>query len=456
MPSQFLKRARDPEAFLAGFRAIIIFLCSLGTAWAADPGSSPDLGATNATGRYSLEQVRQTALEQNWGLLIAKTGIDSATAQLIIAKEYPNPTFSISTARLGIRDSATVIGNSVWHRNYDTIAAVNQLIEIAGKRRDRQMAARAGVVGAKARFLDAKRSLDQGVTKAYVAGLFAEENVRVLHESAGYLQRQADIGKARFNAGDLSESDYEQILIATEQFELQAKAAEASAVQARIAVQILMGVEKPTGQWTPLDTLEKVGSTVPPFPQPVPGAVRPDVLAAETDLRGAHAQLALQRAYRIPDPTILLEVEHNPPGGGPATDTMGIGVSFPLPLWNRNRGNIKAAESTVNQLSLALQQVKAQAVADIGNADISYKEASERLRRYEEQISPQSAKSRASIAYAFEKGGATLVDLLQAERTDNDVRLATAQAKSDTASALADVVASRTVLTEIEANSRKF
>ena len=80
---------------------------------------------------------------------------------------------------------ATAQGNGLWQRNYDTIGAVSQLIEIAGKRHDRQMAARAGVLGAKARFYDAKRALDQGVTKAYIAALLAAENARILTESAG-------------------------------------------------------------------------------------------------------------------------------------------------------------------------------------------------------------------------------------------------------------------------------
>ena len=50
---------------------------------------------------------------------------------------------------------------------------------------------------------------------------------------------------------------------------------------------------------------------------------------------------------------------------------------------------------------------------------------------------------RESVAFAYEKGGASLVDLLDAERTDNDIRLATVQAMSDTASAVADLVSPR-------------
>ena len=129
------------------------------------------------------------------------------------------------------------------------------------------------------------------------------------------------------------------------------------------------------------------------------------------------------------------------PGGGPPEDTVGIGVSFALPLWNWNRGEIKSAQATVEKNSLAVAKAKAQAVADVANAQSEFSEASERLARYQKQILPKSQKVRESVAFAYEKGGASLVDLLEAERADNDARLATAQAMADTASASADLQA---------------
>ena len=144
---------------------------------------------------------------------------------------------------------------------------------------------------------------------------------------------------------------------------------------------------------------------------------------------------------RIPDPTFTVGAEHNPPGGGPPVDTLLVGVSFPLPLWNANRGEIKAAQAAVDKSAMALAKAKAEAVADVANARIEYREAADRWARYQTQLLPRSQKVRDSVAYAFETGGTTLVDLLEAERADNDVRLAAAQAMSDTAGAVADFTA---------------
>jgi cobalt-zinc-cadmium efflux system outer membrane protein len=409
--------------------------------------------------KLSLEAVRQTAFERNWDLLAAKSGVDLATAQLIAAKEFPNPTASWSTARIGSHDSSTTMGNSLWDRNYDTIAQVSQLIEIAGKRRDRRLAGQAGALGAKARFVDAKRVLDQGVTKAYVAALVAEENVRILNESSGYLQHEAKIAEARFKAGDISDSDEKQIEIGAEQFALQARAAVATAQQARISVEVLMAVERPKGDWVAAESLEQLAGTGLSVAGAKAGGERPDVLAAEADLRAGKAQLKLQKAERAPDPTLSIGMEHNPPGGGPGigpdVNTVIAGVSFPLPLWNLNGGNIKAAQANVNQFEIALGKARAQVAADIAIAQSSYEEARERWLRYREVTGPKSAKVRETVAFAYEKGGASLVDLLNAEHTDNDIRQAATQATADTASAAADLVAARNALSESELNSTK-
>jgi cobalt-zinc-cadmium efflux system outer membrane protein len=394
------------------------------------------------------------AFEKNWDLLAAKSGLDLASAQLIVARQFPNPTAAWSTARIGTHDSSTPLGNDLWERNYDTIFQINQLIEIAGKRRNRRLAGNSGVMGAKARFLDTRRILDQGVTKAYVTALLAQENVRILNESSGFLQHEAEIAQARFKAGDISDSDKKQIEISAEQFALQARAAEASAEQARIAVEVLMGVNQPRGKWVAGDSLEQLAGTALSAKEAKAGSERPDVLAAEADLRGNKAQLKLQKSERIPDPTVSFGLEHNPPGGGPDVNTALVGVSLPLPLWNLNGGNIKAAQANVDQSEVALNKIRAQSAADIATAESNYQEAHERWLRYRDVTGPKSAKVRETVAFAYEKGGASLVDLLNAEHTDNDVRQAATQAMADTASAAADLAAARTTLSESELNAK--
>ncbi|MGC9941863.1 MAG: TolC family protein, partial [Verrucomicrobiota bacterium] len=410
------------------------------------------------TNILSLADAKQIAFAQNWSLLAAKSGVDAAEAQLIIAKEFPNPTVSLSTYKIGEQNAGTPLGNGLWQRNYDSYVAVSQFFEIAGKRRDRQLAARAGVLSARARFYDAKRTLDQGVTKAYVAALLAGENERNLTQSAGYMRHEATIAEAQHAAGDLSEADMKTIEINAEQFELQAKSAAAAAVQARIGVEVLMGVTRPGGNWAPDDSLEQLVTAAAALAESNmnTNADRPDVLAAKTDLRAAEENLKLQKAERIPDPTFFIGAEHNPPGESPDVNTFNLGVSFPLPIWNLNGGNIKAAKAAVAQSRIAFEQLKAQAVADLASAESEYDEAHSRWLSYRDQTVPKSAKVRETIEFKYEKGAATLVDLLNAEQTDNAIRLAFAQAMNDTAGAAADLSAASLTLTEAQLNSNQW
>ena len=402
------------------------------------------LGADDPKPTLTLAEAKRLAFEHNWDLLAARSDVDAATAQKIIAKVFPNPTLSLSTQKINADNhpNSTTAGNGLWNRSYDTITAVNQLFEIGGKRARRQESAVAGFAAAESRLRDARRLLDAAVSRAYFAAILAGENVKILTQSAASLRREAQIAEIRLRAGDISKADKMQIEIAAARLELDAQTAESNAVSARIAMEVLVGATNPAGAWAPGDTLEQLAG-LPFFASPVtPGASRPDVQAAEAAYRKASADLRLQRAMRVPDPTFLLQYEHQPPD---QPNTLGFGVSFPLPLWNRNKGAIKAAEAAQTQAALQVEKVKAQAAAEIATAESAYTEAFARWRKYREQIRPQSGQIRETVSFAYEKGGASLLDLLSAERNDNDIRLATAQAMADSASAAASLATARAV-----------
>jgi cobalt-zinc-cadmium efflux system outer membrane protein len=388
----------------------------------------------------SLAEAQQRAFERNWDLLAAAVGVDAATALKIVSHEFPNPTLSLSTLKISVdgTPASTAEGNDFWDRNYDTIFAINQLFEIGGKRRNRQRSAQAGYEGAKAQFFDAKRTLDLAVAKAYVASAQAQENVIVLRQSAATLRQEAQIADVRFKAGEISSSDKSQIEITAERFELDAKAAETASAQAQVALEVLMGVPRPKGELTLTDRLEALSAQAAPPATNVSGVGRPDVLAAEAAMRKAEADWRLQRAMRVPDPTVLAQYEHEPPD---TPNTVGFGVSFPLPLWNHNRGNIMAANAVREQARLAYEKISAQAAADIAVARLAYEDALRRWQTYRQSIRPKSEEVRKTLAYSYQKGGASLLDMLVAERNDNDVRIAAMQAASDAAAALASLKA---------------
>jgi cobalt-zinc-cadmium efflux system outer membrane protein len=404
----------------------------------AQPKTHEPPGAAALQGgerRISLMEAQHMAVERNWDLLAAAAGVDAATAQKIIAQSFPNPTLSLASTKINVdhHPSSTPEGNALWDRSYDTVAAVNQLIEIGGKRRSRKDSAQAGFKGAQAQFQDVERTLELGVAKSYITAGQAEENVRVLKKSAATLRQEAHLADVRLRAGEISGSDRSQIEMSADRLELDAQAAESAAAQARVALEVLLGVSHPKGQIELADSLDTLcGDSVPQTDSSPEN--RPDVVAAIEGFRKADADLRLQKANRVPDPTLLGQYEHEPPDN---PNSVGFGVSFTLPLWNRNRGGIMAAEATRDQACLALEKAEAQARADVATAHFAYDDAIQRWQKYRDAVRPHSEEIRKTVAYAYEKGGASLLDLLQAERNDNDIRLATAQAASDAASAIA-------------------
>ena len=115
---------------------------------------------------------------------------------------------------------------------------------------------------------------------------------------------------------------------------------------------------------------------------------------------------------------------------------MGFGLSLPLPLWDRFEGEVLAAKAARNQSQAQLDKVRIQAAADVAAARVAYHEASRSAPgATATRFLPKSAEVARSVTYAFGKGGATLVDLLEAERNDNVIRVAAVQAQADTVAA---------------------
>lgn len=433
---------RGPRAFHRSLRVVAFAVLQVVNQPAPAAGeSAPPPSVASQT--VTLTQAQSQAFQRNWDLLAARSDVDIAVAQRIVAREFPNPTLNLGMSKISVDPAHPSSGTGLWERNYDSVAAVNQLFEMGGKRRDRRISTQAGVEGAEARLADARRTLDLAVARAYVAALQAEASSQVLRQSAASLGREAEIAGVRLRAGDISTADRNQIEILSQRLQLDAQAAEANARTARINLGLLLGASGGQGDFRLADKLENIANESVPDSVPSPAAGRADLRAAEAATRKAEADLKLQKAMRVPDLTLLAQYEHQPPD---QPNTVGFGVSFPLPLWNRNRGNISAAAAQLEQARLAAAKVEAQVAADLAIAKVAYDDARRRWAEYRDSLRQKSSEIRESVAFAYEKGGASLLDLLTVERTDNEVRLAATQAAGDAALAAAGLKAAAEVM----------
>lgn len=429
---------------------MLFFLAVVATEVAEQPADPP-------FSSLSLTEAQRIGLQHNWDLLAAKSSINMAEAERIIARQIPNPevSFGVSNINVDGQSNATEkpLGsgqvaledtagpaipstrNDFWHRSYETTMAVTQVIELGGKRRFRMKAGQAGKEQAEALFLDAQRLFANGVLKAYGDVLLADENARIQGDSRDAMRKEADLAAIRHKAGDISVTELKQIEVSAEQMEADVAAAENTSKTARIALLTLLGIPCDNAGWKPTDSLDTLAGQPAPIATDGNDRCRPDLAAAEAALRKAEAEIKGQKSLRIPDPAVSLSYSHEPPD---SPHTIGIDVSVPIPAWHRYGGEIRSAMVARDDAIREIARIKALVKSERITAETNYAHAAAQWRKYREETTPKSSEVTRNISYAYSKGGATLLDLLSARRTDNEIRLATAQAAADTLSALAD------------------
>ncbi len=429
-----------PAKALAGLLMPAAVPPSFGGASPADGG-----GAHRPSGHgILLGDAIQTAVEHNWDLVAEKSNINLVHAQEMVAKEFPNPTLSIGTTKVNVdgRSSKTGRNSGFWNRNYDNITAVDQLIELGGKRTWRQMAAKQGLLSAEASFQDAERQLKNGVIKAYAKVMQEDELVAILMESEETLKDEAEItsrGWMRAMCPMLTSSR---------------STSPPNALRLTVRWRNPMPATRGSRWnccWVPVN--RRARSIYPrvfrtwrsswPQKRPARRASVPDLLAAEAMVKQIVANIGLQKAVRVPDVTVQLHYVHEPPD---QPNTAGVGFSIPFLRWNRNQGAIAAAQAPKESAELTVAKVRSQVIGEANQSGAIYQSANDKWKRYVTAIGPKSHDSLAALTYAYRKGGIPLVALLTAQRNDHDIHTASAQAVMDTVAAAADVRATRPYL----------
>jgi cobalt-zinc-cadmium efflux system outer membrane protein len=168
---------------------------------------------------------------------------------------------------------------------------------------------------------------------------------------------------------------------------------------------------------------------------------RPDVVAARHSVESAQAAIKLARANRYPDLTLGLSLAHNTRttnqiNPAPDFDLANVSVSVPLPLFNSFRGEYEAAVQTELQSETTLKSVTLKVEVDVRTNFQRYELAGARLAQYESAALQLAEKVLQARLISYQKGAATLLDVLIAQKADNDLHLAYISALTERAKAL--------------------
>jgi cobalt-zinc-cadmium efflux system outer membrane protein len=394
--------------------------------------------ADTARQGISLDAAIDAGENANIDLLTARLAVKTAQANLRSADTAPNPVFSTNTVQ--VRPSQ--IGKLPYGQLVDTVVRIDVPLERGGKRRARTGAARASIDAAQGDLGDARRQMRAAVIGAYFDLKAAEAKVAALRAIAdGYADGQR-IATKQQRAGALSNGDLARQKVEVLKAETDARQAVSDWRDGQLALATLIGREADAPSL----------ATITDWPQPagISGEPadslalrRPDVLAAQARVEAARRNLDGAHALKYSDITVGAQYER---AGGDlgVGNSVGVGVSIPLPVRNLYHGEVDAAGVALVQAEAQARKAAALATADIVIARRSLAEATERRKIFDESQLPAARKAADVAEFAYSHGAMTLLELLDARRSLQAVELGAIGAHSDEAHAIARLRAAET------------
>ena len=365
--------------------------------------------------RMSLEEAIGLFLRQNLDLLIAKYGIEFSKGQQITARLFPNPVASVGLVSSPVQGRTLVSGGQISSQ-------VQQLFELAGKRGYRIESAEYGLQSAEAAFEDTVRQLSFAVKDSYYRVQLARRRLVLAEENRDRFSRILEVNTIRFKKGYIAEVDLIRIRLQFIDFHSQVIQAIQEAQSARSDLRQLLRVSPASDLelTTELD-YKRLDPDIAKL-RDVAIDARPDVRTKRMTLSQREAERKLAKAYRTPDVTVgagyAIQGSHGPDN----SNQMAFSLGMPLPLFNRNQGGIMQAEAAVQaagaDLGKTLNQVENQ-------VDVAYRNLIESRRLVEAFLGGVLDDARSTITIverAYERGGGTLLDLLDAARTSRTIQ----------------------------------
>ncbi|TWJ18832.1 TolC family protein [Geobacter argillaceus] len=355
-----------------------------------------------------LERAVEEFYRNNYDILINRYEIDKAQADFIGARLLPNPNLSLNYTGADPKIPPTATDSSQFTIRLD------QLFELGGKRELRSRNARETLEAARLLHKDTIRTLLTGFyTLCYNLELDLLNRDAARNELARF-DRTLAIAEKRFNAGHLSQVDYTKITLARIDLETNLTNLETQLKNDSELFAFLIGrdrAHKPNialGEEFPAYREEELAARAYDN--------RYDYLALKKQLEAAGSNRSLARAGRIPDITVGAEFEtfgrQNTPG-------IGVGISLPLPLFNRNQGDIQRRSAEYAQIERQLDKAKRQIVSDIRQSLNNLAGAVQVLTGYRtRRVDVEALRERSEKAFTL--GGITALDLLDTEKGYRD------------------------------------
>jgi cobalt-zinc-cadmium efflux system outer membrane protein len=362
------------------------------------------------------QQVRTQFEANNPSLHAADLSVDEARAQEITAFLRPNPTSTV-----GLDQFDPLSPNPYRPLAYlFPLITTSYLHEREGKRDLRLESAQKGTEITASQRADLERNLVFSLRGAFVQALQAKAILEVAHDNLTYYDRLLGVSQDRLSAGDISQVDMQRLDLQRAQYESDVQTAEVSARNAKIQLLQLLNLKTPVDQFDITGTFEYTETLLQPDElRRMALASRPDLAAAAEAVDKANTDHRLAIANGSADPTFSADVGRNPP----IPVYIGGSVSVPLRIFDRNQGEKARTQIEIDRTHRLQEIATAQVYADVDSALSTLNGNISLLRAYKAKYLDEAAKVRDTISFAYQNGGASLLDFLNAQQEYRSIRL---------------------------------
>jgi cobalt-zinc-cadmium efflux system outer membrane protein len=300
--------------------------------------------------------------------------------------------------------------------NTEDYGYLSQTFEVDGKRSKRVAVAKANARRAEVERDLRKRQIVAEVAAAYWSAVSGRGIAALLEQDMGAVDAMVTYHRERVDAGAMRGVDLIRIEIERDRISVSLAGARRDAELAE--TELYRQIGRPTLKGVALT--DDIGATeaLPAVDLDLAMAQRLEIEAARDAVTAAEADVRLQRANAFPDPDVFGGYKRNS-----GTDTAYAALQIPLPLRNRNQGEIARAEAQVRLARASLEQTQLVVRADIEAAEENYRRELEIVRNTLPGMRAEARENLTIETEAYRLGGVDLLRYLDAERTELDVEV---------------------------------
>jgi cobalt-zinc-cadmium efflux system outer membrane protein len=382
------------------------------------------LGQAGASAQqvYTWAQIKDKFQTANPTVKAGEDNIAESKAQEVTAYLRPNPDLTLSTDGTQLTPYGGV---------YRPLAgtqfgpSVSYLHERENKRELRLESAKKGTGIATSQQEDMIRTMLFTLRNAFVSALQAKAVRDVARENLAYYDKVLAVSRDRLQAGDIAQVDMLRLDLQRVNYESDLQTAEVNLRTSKIQLLQLLNDRTPVEQFDvtgPFEfnenllQLEDIRNAAL--------AARPDLKAAVAAIDKAKTDHQLAVSNGSTDPTFSLWVTHNPSFNNPFdNNTIGGSVNIPLRIFDRNQGEKERTQIDIRRTERLRDAAVSQVFSDVDSAYATINSTITLLRPYKTKYLDEAMKVRDTITFAYQHGGASLLDFQSAENDYRAVRL---------------------------------